>query len=228
MKKHLETVHKVEGELNCNDRAFQASSGPELKKHLNAKRHKPATNVNEAGLGNPFKCNICGEELSDWWNLMNHRRDVHPERRRRCRNDIKDECDSSADECWWRHITQTQNVSKIPQAKSEACHVCEELFTSKGDMMIHKKIDHEEMVPVCSKFRDNKCDKAHEKCWYRHISGTKHDEAHGINASGPQGSWEVPDKIKHPEKEIKDLKDIMTQAMEMKMHVNKTLETLSN
>ena len=88
------------------------------------------------------------------------------------------------------------------------------------------------MVPLCSKFRDNKCDKAHEKCWYRHISGTKQnlvdDEAHGINTPGLQGFWELPDQIKHPEKEIKDLKDIMTQARGMIKNVNKKLETLSN
>ena len=38
---------------------------------------------------------------------------------------------------------------KTHPTKNEACHICDEMFSSKGDMMSHKKSEHEEMVPIC-------------------------------------------------------------------------------
>ena len=56
-----------------------------LMKDLNMKRHKAANNVNAAMLGETKVCRDCTEEFSDYWNLMNCRRDTHPDKRRRCR-----------------------------------------------------------------------------------------------------------------------------------------------
>ena len=61
---------------------FQASTRLELRKHLITLKHKAASGVNIATLGQNFKCKDCGDEFSD----MNHRRDTHLERRRKCRN----------------------------------------------------------------------------------------------------------------------------------------------
>ena len=73
-ERHQNKSHKNRGELNCNECQFQASTGPELRKHLNSLNHKAPTGISIASLGETFKCKDCNDEFSDFWNLMNHRR----------------------------------------------------------------------------------------------------------------------------------------------------------
>ena len=90
IKKHTQNTHTAEVQLNCDNCQFQASSGPELRKHMNSKRHKAANGVDVSKLGETIKCKTCSQEFIDWWNLMNHRQDAHPDQRRRCRNNLND------------------------------------------------------------------------------------------------------------------------------------------
>ena len=101
LKSHLDSKHpegqkkiphNSKGELNCDECQFQANAEPELRKHLNTLKHKAAAGIKMSHLADTFRCKDCGDEFSDFWNLMNHRRDTHQEKRRRCRNDVKGEC----------------------------------------------------------------------------------------------------------------------------------------
>ena len=49
--KHKKNTHTVRSQLNCNDCQFQATSGPELRKHMNAKSHQAAKGVDLSNLG---------------------------------------------------------------------------------------------------------------------------------------------------------------------------------
>ena len=83
MLNHKRNVHTNIAQLNCDDCQLQAYSGPELKKHLPTKKHKAASGVDESVLGDTLKCKDCAQQFSDWWNLMNHRRDAHPEKKKK-------------------------------------------------------------------------------------------------------------------------------------------------
>ena len=110
LERHQKKSHRTGSNLNCDDCDFQAHTASELKKHLDTAHHRPARVINTSLLDDKKECNVCKNEFSDWWNLMNHRRDVHPERRRRCRNDINDNCSYEASECWWKHKTDNLKV----------------------------------------------------------------------------------------------------------------------
>ena len=174
LENHEVKEHRIntqsETQLNCNDCYFQANTGPELKKHLNLKQHKASSGVGKSSLGETLKCRDCGEEFSAWWNLLHHRRDVHPEKRRRCRNDIKNECqyteDTGPNGCWWKHGQNTSKSKNFEAKYGQTCNICNEDFRTKSDVMIHKKNKHEEKVPFCKDLKNGSC--TFSRCWYRH------------------------------------------------------------
>ena len=224
---HMRTSHRSSPELNCDDCDFQAHSGRELNNHLNLKHHKKAKGGSE-----DFNCNICGENFIDYWNLMNHRRDIHPERRRRCRNNQKGECERSGEECWWKHADEGPTYNIGTHNKSVSCNICDELFTSKGLLMNHKKKEHIESVPVCRDFQKGRCDFPSNRCWYKHVSQEEHvrglEDPQEKEASEPQGFWNLPETTKPPEGELLELKEIMKKAMEMILTVNQKLVVITN
>ena len=230
LDRHHRKEHRTSSQLNCDECAFQAHTGAELKKHINAKCHRPAGGINTSQLGDTKECNICRDEFSDWWNLMNHRRDTHPERRRMCRNDLKGICSYESSECWWKHRVEAPLTSTNSQDKDEECTICEEMFVTKSEVMMHKKSQHEESVPVCYKFKGGKCDFPPNKCWYKHCTvGEKPREAHEKNPpSNPLVFHQDSSQIKPPELKLEELKTIMAQAMLMMTSVAKRLEELDN
>ena len=155
---------------------------------------------------------------------MNHRRDVHPERRRRCRNDMNDNCSYEASECWWKHGSNTQKVSTHIQEKNKECTISEEMFVTKSEVMMHKKMQHEDSVPLCYKFKEGKCDFPPNRCWYFHKK-ERHVGAHeNTPPVDPVVFPQVSSQIKPPDLKIEELKTIMNQAMSMMKSVAKTLE----
>ena len=202
--RHQDISHNNKGELNCDECQFQASTGPELKKHLNTLKHRAATGINVNTLGETFKCKECSEEFSDFWNLMNNRRDNHPEKRRRCRNDLKGECDfgdTGPNGCWWRHVTKSLTSTNSGPMSQQTCNICKEVFTGKSEVMIHKKVNHEESVSICHNYKDGKCDYPPERCWYRHDNGEKKNKLTSEKDTTPsQGDFpKLPEPTKPPE-----------------------------
>ena len=77
---NLEHKHSKLEEWNCNDCPFQANAPSELMKHLKTTTHQPSPNVSDRKrLFNDYKrCYTCNLEVDGYWNLMNHRKEVHP------------------------------------------------------------------------------------------------------------------------------------------------------
>ena len=48
------------------------------------------------------------------------------------------------------------------------CRICEEVFESKGDLMVHRKLKHANYVATCKNFIADKCPFADSKCWWNH------------------------------------------------------------
>ena len=157
---------------------------------------------------------------------MNHRQDVHPEKRRRCRNDIKGNCDFTSDTglrgCWWRHgVTSNDNTLTI---KNEICNICDVRFKTRSELMIHKLDQHEDTVPFCTKQKEGVYD--FQKCWFRHKSISNPNENIESPESDNQGFWEYPTPTQPPG--LVELKEILLKAMEMITSVNKKLEESKN
>ena len=224
LENHISSFH--EAQLNCYDCQFQASSGSELRKHLNQKSHSAAPGVIEKNLGKTMTCKGCGEEFSEWWNLMNHRRDNHPEKRRRCRNDIKGECDYSDEgpnRCWWRHEKGNSTKENDTLEFNQTCNVCDEMFTSKSEMMLHKKREHKEKVPFCKKLIEGTCEHTAPKCWFRH------DLAQNEEAHSQESSKSVFPKSKSQAKppDMEELKEILKQAFSTILSVKEKIDSMS-
>ena len=152
---------------------------------------------------------------------MNHRRDTHPERRRRCRNDLNGSCSYETNECWWKHKDSPQVATNLKE-KTEECTICEEMFLTKSEVMMHKKSQHEESVPVCYKLKEGKCDYPPNRCWYRHFAGG--EKLEGSKKNNPHFTPLVFQQDigqnKPPELKLEELKTIMTQAMSMMQSYN--------
>ena len=81
-----EAKQKLE-EWNCNDCFFQSEAAPELMKHLKVSGHQPSPNIRDKRkVYQDYKqCYTCQLELDGYWNLMSHRKNVHPSNKK-CRN----------------------------------------------------------------------------------------------------------------------------------------------
>ena len=142
------------------------------------KRHKAAKNVDEAMLGETKACRDCAEEFCDYWNLKNHRQDTHPDKRRRCRNDLQGDCTFSDDGpygCWWRHAKAQTTTENTDHDFIETCNLCEQMFKNRLEMMVHKKNRHIETVSLCKEYLKGTCDYPAQRCWFRHEKGN-HEE----------------------------------------------------
>ena len=109
LSKHIKRIHIPQ--FNCDDCDFQGTSKGILTKHVNGK-HRTRDNRMEGALG----CNMCHEEFSDKWNLMNHKRDKH-EKAEVCRYYKENKCKFSTENCWFKHelVDKSVEVKKSPQ-----------------------------------------------------------------------------------------------------------------
>ena len=157
---------------------------------------------------------------------MNHRRDVHPEKRRRCRNDLYGNCDYTSDignkGCWWRYRDKPEINTNA--AYNTICKICDNKFQTKSQLMEHKLINHESSVPFCTNQTGGGCD--FEKCWFRHKVLNLSNEpvkTHEKISSGDEQVFQNNQTNIKPS-EMTDLKDILLKAMEMIASVNQKIE----
>ena len=163
--------HKSE-EWNCDSCSFQASEPSELMNHLKATGHQPSKNIDKKKIFKDFKqCYTCRMEFDGFYNLMNHRKLVHPSNKK-CKN-FPGSC-SFGNECWYVHeeameIDQPSDVHGIDSWNFK-CNLCEEKIVERKDFMIHKKKKHGDTILNCEKYLKGKCVRSNEMCWFNHPS----------------------------------------------------------
>ena len=144
-----------EDEFNCNECYFQGTSKSELSKHFNLKH---TTDQKEEE--NVITCKTCGDKFSTKWSLMNHRKAKHINTVAFCRNKLEGKCDFADEKCWWNHAEKsTDNIQ---------CFICNHVFETKTQMMIHRKNEHKEIVKCCSQFQQGTCRFRNDSCWFLH------------------------------------------------------------
>ena len=243
--KHNAKIHPEEkSQFHCDDCLLNFHTGPQLRKHMNTNHHKPSVTTNENEIGETLNCKICSEEFSEWWNLMHHRRDVHPMKRKKCRNYMKGECSFEDDECWWRHANTFETSIDY---QNDKCSICSKKFSSTHTMMIHKKLDHESQTPFCAKNRTGHC--TFQNCWFRHKltnnqftvsdSTEEHNEKQSDHdttkeITNPWGFQKSQMGTKPPESavknvpELEDLREMVQRAMNIIVMVDSKLKTVNN
>ena len=92
---------------------------------------------------------------------------MHPDSVAPCRNKMNGQCPYSDEKCWWRHVEKTGD--------NKTCYICGTIFANKNEIMIHRKKEHENIVPDCQEFDKNQCRFQNTFCWYKHTE-KKHDE----------------------------------------------------
>ena len=151
------TNRKVfEVEYNCTECDFQGTSELVLNKHINLK-HRISTAKTE------IKCRNCGDEFEDKRNFMHHRKSKHSNAVAMCKNYAEGKCNYSSISCWWNH--SQEGVSSTKDIK---CYICSNIFGSKEELMMHRKVNHQSLVNNCFLFAKNRCSYQESKCWYKH------------------------------------------------------------
>ena len=172
LKSHTEQKHEDNKpeQWNCNDCSFQASCASELMNHLKIMGHLPskAEEDNRKTFKDFKQCFTCRKEFDGYWNLMMHRKSMHPSNRK-CRN-FPGTC-THGNDCWYLHVEdmetdQSDSGQKDPEVFN--CNMCDESFREKSIFMKHRKAKHTGSNQICDKFRNGQCDKSSDDCWYLH------------------------------------------------------------
>ena len=94
---------------------------------------------------------------------MNHRSKVHPSNRK-YRNFLTGNC-PHADGCWYVHDETSNAEDSFENFK---CELCANGFKGRNNYMMHKKFYHPLSVPQCESFKQGKCPKGGNECWFEH------------------------------------------------------------
>ena len=143
LKNHMLKKHtKVNSdEWNYNYCPFQFNDASSLINHLKMSSHQPSKELDKKKTFQEYKqCFTCKMEFDGYYNLMNHRKIVHPSSKR-CRNFPKS-C-TFGKECWYVHSEEPMDIDESPAAKANSwnfkCNLCDEIIDERRDFMKHKK-----------------------------------------------------------------------------------------
>ena len=147
----------IDEEFNCKECDFQSNEKTILTNHINLKH----TVKQDESTGK--NCYICDAKFSTHYDLMNHRKEKHIDRINQCRNFLSGTCRFTSIKCWWKH-------EEMPQKKQEevACKFCDKTFSSKRDLMNHRKQLHLSKCRPCVNYGKGICLYEDQKCWYQH------------------------------------------------------------
>ena len=144
------------------------------------------------------QCYTCKMEFDGYYNLMNHRKIVHPSKKK-CRN-FPANC-TFGNDCWYVH-TEPMEVDEYPTEFKEAntwnfkCNLCDEEILERRDFMAHKKTKHGDTVLPCQNFLLGKCSRSEESCWFKHdeINPERKNSDNQVFQKVPQSSL-PPDQL---------------------------------
>ena len=114
-------------------------------------------------------CFTCQETFKNFSQMIEHRRVTHPSNKI-CKK--FPDCDRGK-KCLYKHQGVQENVETQAYQTQEAaniiCRSCQQEFSDKNEMMIHRKIEHLNKVKGCKNIQAGvNCKKGSLHCWYRH------------------------------------------------------------
>ena len=138
------------GNINCTNCEQDGYKTDEVGKHTSS-HHM---------MGGSIKCKTCGKEVRTKSELMKHRKSEHPNTVAPCKNYLIGQCDFRAESCWWNH-REGVNIEI-------ECYFCEKSFSTKREVMMHRKKEHAKTVKQCTQFEGSACKRSEETCWFKH------------------------------------------------------------
>ena len=116
-----------------------------------------------------YQCKSCAQGFAAYFSMMNHRRDSHGKSKRECRYKNDEKCNFGDEQCWYNHNNEILNQNHESQKEEIKCNICDLSFTSKADLLKHRKIEHIEHVPICRTIKlGKKCRFSEDECFYIH------------------------------------------------------------
>ena len=228
VEKHVTEKHDTVNtdQWNCKNCPFQAYDALELMNHLKESGHQPSVQVEKKKVFLDYKqCYTCKSEFDGFHNLMNHRRDVHPSNKK-CRN-YPTSC-TWGHSCWWKH-QEPMDIDLVPDVRTWnfKCDLCDEKFIERNDFIMHKKKNHNNLIPPCEKFLKGECSRAEDRCWFNH--GAKVDDVQigSLNSpSNEQVFHKAPQNSIPPDQATTILQTMKTLCMKVEKMEKKFQELL--
>ena len=153
-------------QINCPKCYFQSNCKDEMANHFKMS-HLPKGDTNKVVIRTEkMACRNCKIEFSNYWSLMNHRRDNHPTDKA-CRYDLEDRCKHSSEECWYNHKNGRGPSNQTKHLNVNECFECKLKLRNKHELMMHKKVEHVDQCKPCEKYLKNECTRENT-CWYPH------------------------------------------------------------
>ena len=63
----------------------------------------------------------------------------------------------------------------LAMTNSFKCNICDEQIVGRSEFMMHKKNNHADTIPTCSKFLEGKCNRNQGECWFIHKNSLSQD-----------------------------------------------------
>ena len=145
LRAHMNKCHQKQD--NCDKCDFQTTSKSNLIKHKTLKHGQVVQEEEET-----FECDNCTSQFDTKWSMMNHIRDDHKEKKEKCKYYQQNRCSFSAKACWNSH-EERGNKSHPVNIEQNKCFTCQMVFSTKHEMMKHKKLKHIDEVTECIKFQ---------------------------------------------------------------------------
>ena len=176
-KKGTQLIENLELQVETLEKEMQSMKNIPKEKEMIFKQTQTETDVT-------FKCEECNfegetERELGWHMGKNHRwpsekksedmdiSDISEDRPRNC-----EKCNYAAEDMYdldahtW---TEHEELSYFESgSKPFSCNLCEEVLQTKGDLMKHKKDEHNDKVNTCWKFDAGYCSFGDDKCWFIH------------------------------------------------------------
>ena len=232
LKSHILSKHEhinIIDEWNCNDCPYQATAPSELMKHLKIAKHQPSPSIKDkTKIFSDYKrCYTCNLEVDGYINLMNHRKELHPSKKK-CNKFPDGKC-IRGKTCWYVHEEDLMDVDESFKKEEmlHKCYICEDAFRTKDQLKKHRKREHPENTQNCEKFAINRCPRNDDQCWYKHRDQEKTKEHNSsLNTGSYQGFCEAPQSM-HPPDQMKTM-SILSNLCQKMERMEKKLEILMN
>ena len=162
-----ETEVHIQEKYNCswNDCDQTCEDEEMLRKHI--QNHKDHMAL--------IECEHCDEEFSRSKQLQRHMISVHDARTDKELNCNDCDFQGNNEAQLAKHLHETQHapsprISTKVRLVTIQCFTCDKQFSSKWNLMEHRKIDHPSNK-ICRDYKKGSCKRNNEDCWYVHKTG---------------------------------------------------------
>ena len=92
-------------------------------------------------------------------------------------------------------------ANEASATKKITCHTCALTFSSKKELMRHRKVQHSDIIRKCRHFAEGGCEFEDDICWYRHT--------HDVDESRKQASTDNSFKCRFCEESFSEKSTFM-------------------